>query len=133
METERLKQVLIDEIVRRIAEGTTFTVQIVEEEEGGYSAFVKELPGCMTQGDTREELDFNLEEAVTGYLECLAEEAIEGDPQWQDILASAADLPLENLVNRVQSNMGYIPAVPEDKLEGFVAHAENYRLPVEAR
>lgn len=37
-------------------------------EEGGFWAEVPALPGCMTQGDTREELEKNLYEAVEGWL-----------------------------------------------------------------
>jgi len=37
-------------------------------EEGGYWAEVPALPGCMTQAETREELERNLREAVEGWL-----------------------------------------------------------------
>lgn len=37
-------------------------------EEGGYWAEVPALPGCVTQADTREELETNLQEAVEGWL-----------------------------------------------------------------
>ena len=36
---------------------------ICEAEEGGYLAEVPALPGCVTQGETREELEANLREA----------------------------------------------------------------------
>ncbi len=38
-------------------------------EEGGYWAEVPALPGCVTQGETRGELEANLREAVAGWLE----------------------------------------------------------------
>ena len=38
-------------------------------EEGGYWAEVPALPGCVTQGETRAELEANLREAVAGWLE----------------------------------------------------------------
>lgn len=38
-------------------------------EEGGYWAEVPALPGCVTQGETRAELEANLHEAVAGWLE----------------------------------------------------------------
>ena len=44
-------------------------VVIHEAEEGGYWAEVPSIPGCMTQGDTVEELIENLYDAVEG---CLA-------------------------------------------------------------
>lgn len=41
---------------------------IHEAEEGGYWAEVPALPGCVTQGDTLEEVTSNLREAVEGWL-----------------------------------------------------------------
>ena len=37
-------------------------------EEGGYWAEVPALPGCVTQGETLDELIANLHEAIEGYL-----------------------------------------------------------------
>jgi len=51
-----------------------FDVVIVEDESGGYVAFVPALPGCHTQGDTLQELMDNVKEAVELYLETLSEE-----------------------------------------------------------
>lgn len=47
----------------------------------GYIAFVEELPGANTQGETLEEARANLQEAVTLVLEAnrtLAEEGLQG-------------------------------------------------------
>ena len=41
---------------------------IHKAEEGGYWAEVPALPGCMTQGETIEEVTRNLREAVDGWL-----------------------------------------------------------------
>ena len=41
---------------------------IHEAEEGGYWAEVPALPGCLTQGETMEEVTANLREAVEGWL-----------------------------------------------------------------
>ncbi len=38
-------------------------------EEGGFWAEVPALPGCVTQAETREELEENVREAVEGWLE----------------------------------------------------------------
>jgi predicted RNase H-like HicB family nuclease len=49
--------------------------------EGGYVAFVEELPGANTQGETLDEARTNLREAVQLVLEAnraLAEEALRG-------------------------------------------------------
>lgn len=50
-----------------------FDVIILEDESGGYVAFVPSLPGCHTQGDTLQELMDNVKEAVELYLETLNE------------------------------------------------------------
>lgn len=42
-----------------------------DQEEGGYTVRVPALPGCNTQGDTREEALANAREAIEGYLETL--------------------------------------------------------------
>jgi predicted RNase H-like HicB family nuclease len=39
-----------------------------EAEEGGYWAEVPALPGCVTQGESLEEVTSNLREAIAGWL-----------------------------------------------------------------
>lgn len=51
-----------------------FNVVILEDESGGYVAFVPELPGCHSQGDSLDELIKNIREAIELYLESLSEE-----------------------------------------------------------
>jgi predicted RNase H-like HicB family nuclease len=38
-------------------------------EDGGFTAFVPALPGCISEGDTREEALANIREAIELYLE----------------------------------------------------------------
>jgi predicted RNase H-like HicB family nuclease len=38
-------------------------------EEGGYWAEVPALPGCVTEGDTMEEVMTNLQDAIEGWLD----------------------------------------------------------------
>ena len=38
-------------------------------EEGGYWAEVPALPGCITEGDTMEEVVANLQDAIAGWLD----------------------------------------------------------------
>ncbi|MFV1994800.1 MAG: type II toxin-antitoxin system HicB family antitoxin [Verrucomicrobiales bacterium] len=47
----------------------TLKAIIHKAEEGGFWAEVPALPGCVTQAETREELEKNLREAVEGWLE----------------------------------------------------------------
>jgi len=46
-----------------------YLVTLYPEHEGGYSVLVPGLPGCASQGDTREEALENVREAITLYLE----------------------------------------------------------------
>jgi hypothetical protein len=49
-------------------EGGTLRIKVVvhEAEEGGYWAEVPAIPGCVTQGETMEELMANVHEAHSG-------------------------------------------------------------------
>lgn len=49
------------------------TVIYEPAEEGGYVAYAPSLPGCNTQGDTLEEAEKNITEAVGLYLEEIIE------------------------------------------------------------
>jgi antitoxin HicB len=51
-----------------------FEVVLQPEEEGGFSVSVPDLPGCHTQGETREEALSMAKDAIEGYLEVLADE-----------------------------------------------------------
>jgi len=53
----------------------TFTAVFEEAPEGGYTAFVEELPGAISQGETLEEARENLKEAIELILECNREAA----------------------------------------------------------
>jgi predicted RNase H-like HicB family nuclease len=48
-----------------------FKVILEPSEEGGYTALVPALPGCVSEGDTVEEAMENIREAVELYLEPL--------------------------------------------------------------
>ncbi|OYT62115.1 hypothetical protein B6U67_04880 [Methanosarcinales archaeon ex4484_138] len=48
-----------------------FTVLIEKNEDGGYTATVPSLPGCITQGDTWDETITNAKEAIAGHIEVL--------------------------------------------------------------
>ncbi len=46
-----------------------YTIILEKEEEGGYSAQCLELPGAISQGETKGEALKNIEEAVEAALE----------------------------------------------------------------
>jgi antitoxin HicB len=54
-----------------------FEVVLTREDGGGYSVAVPVLPGCVSQGDTREEALAMIREAIELYLESLE---AHGDP-----------------------------------------------------
>ena len=45
------------------------TIVLEPQEEGGYTVYVPSLPGCVSQGETREEAIKNIKEAIELYLE----------------------------------------------------------------
>ena len=50
---------------------------IVEETGTGYSAYSPDLPGCVSTGHTREEVERNMREAIEFHLEGMLLEGIE--------------------------------------------------------
>lgn len=53
------------------------TVILEKQEEGGFTAYVPSLPGCISEGDTKEEALDNIKEAVELYLEADTNELLE--------------------------------------------------------
>jgi predicted RNase H-like HicB family nuclease len=64
---------------------TTYRIVLIPEEEGGFSVLVPALPGCYTQGETRDEAKEMAREAIELHLESLRQN---GD----DIPADAAEI-----------------------------------------
>ncbi|HKM49674.1 MAG TPA: type II toxin-antitoxin system HicB family antitoxin [Candidatus Bathyarchaeia archaeon] len=52
-----------------------FTVVLREEKEGGYSVQCIELPGAISEGETKKDALRNIKEAIQGYLEAFPEDA----------------------------------------------------------
>ena len=48
-----------------------YEVFLEEAEEGGYVVTCPALPGCISEGETREEALENIKDAIRGYLEAL--------------------------------------------------------------
>jgi len=59
-------------MARQRAKSYSWSVFYEQAPEGGYVASVPALPGCHTQGDTIEEAEQNIKEAIALYLESLA-------------------------------------------------------------
>jgi predicted RNase H-like HicB family nuclease len=55
-------------------------------EEGGYWAEVPALPGCITEGETMEEVTANLKDAIEGWLDVAnSRDAVESTAQIVEI------------------------------------------------
>ena len=53
-----------------------FKVVLEKDEDGGYAVTVPSLPGCISQGDTKEEALKNIREAIELYLEETKKETV---------------------------------------------------------
>ena len=53
------------------------TVVLEAQKEGGFTVYVPSLPGCISQGETKEEALKNIKEAIELYLEPDTNELIE--------------------------------------------------------
>lgn len=53
-------------------------IKIVLEpsDEGGYTVYVPSLPGCISEGDTKEEALKNIQEAISLFLEPVEDDLI---------------------------------------------------------
>jgi predicted RNase H-like HicB family nuclease len=69
-----------------------YTVILEREADGGFVASVPVLPGCVSQGDTREEALSNIREAIDVYVE--------------DCLAAGDTVPAEDSVEYVELKTG---------------------------
>ena len=53
------------------------TIILEPQKEGGFTVYVPSLPGCISQGDTKEESIKNIKEAISLYLEADTNELVE--------------------------------------------------------
>ena len=53
------------------------TIVLEPQEEGGFTAYVPSLSGCISEGETKEEAIKNIKEAVELYLEADTNELVE--------------------------------------------------------
>jgi predicted RNase H-like HicB family nuclease len=49
---------------------------VIEQAEGNYSAYVPDLPGCVSTGASIEETERNIREAIAFHLEGLREDGL---------------------------------------------------------
>jgi len=47
-----------------------YRIVLESQEEGGFTATVPALPGCISEGETRREVLANIRDAINGWLRC---------------------------------------------------------------
>lgn len=62
--------------MKKINKAYQFEAIFMPQEEGSFTVEVPDLPGCISEGDTLEEAEKNIQEAVELYLETLEERGI---------------------------------------------------------
>ncbi len=67
-----------------------FRIHIEQDEDGKFIASCPTLPGCWSQGDTRDEAVKNIGDAIDGYLESLRKH---GDPIPPPITEEVIEVP----------------------------------------
>lgn len=72
-----------------------FRVVIEQDEDGKFAASCPALPGCWSQGETREEARYNIVDAIKGYLESLRKH---GDPFPPPISEDVVDVDFDERV-----------------------------------
>lgn len=71
-----------------------FRIVIEQDEDGKFIASCPTLPGCWSQGETRDEARKNIADAMTGYLESLKKH---GDPIPPPISEEVIDIDIERV------------------------------------
>jgi predicted RNase H-like HicB family nuclease len=81
---------------KKASKELSYLVFYEQAAEGGYVAFVPALPGCYTQGDTLEEAERNVKQALSLYLESLlayGEPIPEEGPSFQGRVSVPVSVP----------------------------------------
>ena len=70
-----------------------YTVVFQPSPEGGFVASVPMLPGCLSQGETLEEVKRNIQDAITGYLTVLKEDGEEIPQESEKTIVTSVTAP----------------------------------------
>jgi len=62
----------------------TYPITLYQAEEGGYVAEIEDLPGCLTEGETLEEVSQRIEDARKGWIQAAYEDGVEIPPPRTD-------------------------------------------------
>lgn len=73
-----------------------YTVHLLQDPDGGYVAIVPALPGCLSQGQTRDEACDNIHNAIALYLaDCVAADEPVPVEAEHDVITVDVNLNLE--------------------------------------
>ena len=73
---KRNKEMKVEQGLKYYSE-LPYTIQLIKNDDGTYFASIKELPGCLTEGDTQQEALEMLDDAKLGWLEIALEDSDE--------------------------------------------------------
>ncbi len=71
-----------------------YTVLFQKAEEGGYIATVPLLPGCVTQGETFEQTQKQIKDAIVGYIEVWKEDKKQIPIESDEHIAATIGIPV---------------------------------------
>jgi len=66
-----------------------YVVQLESDEEGGFTVTVPSLPGCISEGKTKEEALENIKEAIALYVEMQNEDLLKAHPNRIEVQVEA--------------------------------------------
>ncbi|KPJ70827.1 hypothetical protein AMJ51_00875 [Microgenomates bacterium DG_75] len=73
---------------------STFTIKLIYDKAyKGYVAEVVNLPGCMSQGKTKEEAFSNVKKAISAFLKVLAKDKKKGKKEKVEVRNIRVSLP----------------------------------------
>ncbi len=74
-------------------------VVIIEKSNTGYSAYLAELPGCVSTASTIDEIKANISEAISFHLEGMAEDKLPIPSQFKNDYSLQYSFDVETLLN----------------------------------
>ena len=77
-----------------------YTIRLKENKDGSYFVEIEELPGCMSEGDTKEEALEMIEDAKKAWLEVALERKIAMPEPLQDEFSGKLNLRLPKFLHR---------------------------------
>ncbi len=72
---------------------STYRIVLIPEDDGGFSVSVPALPGCYTQGETREEAIEAAKEAIELHLEALRDDGESAPDDRVEVMTVEVEVP----------------------------------------